>query len=103
MVVAEETAEEAFAPDLAELPPEVAVVLGSGLSSFADELPGAVTIPYGEIQGFPTSGVVGHRGAAVGCVIGGRRALVLADTAPLITWIDCSGSSRRSARQSSDG
>jgi purine-nucleoside phosphorylase len=59
-------------------PPEVAVVLGSGLSSFADELPGAVTIPYGEIQGFPTSGVVGHRGAAVGCVIGGRRALVLA-------------------------
>jgi len=58
--------------------PEVAVVLGSGLSSFADGLPGAVAVPYDEIPDFPGTGVVGHRGAAVGCVLGGRRALVLA-------------------------
>jgi purine-nucleoside phosphorylase len=59
-------------------PPEVAVVLGSGLSSFADGLTGAVSVPYAEIPGFPRTAVVGHRGTAVGCVIGERRALVLA-------------------------
>jgi purine-nucleoside phosphorylase len=58
--------------------PEVAVVLGSGLSSFVDALDDAVVLPYAEIPGFPHTGVSGHRGAAVGCTLGGKRALVLA-------------------------
>jgi purine-nucleoside phosphorylase len=58
--------------------PDVAVVLGSGLSSFADGLDGAVAVPYSEIPGYPHTGVVGHRGAAVGCTLGGKSALVLA-------------------------
>jgi purine-nucleoside phosphorylase len=44
-------------------PPEVAVVLGSGLGAFADGLTNAVRIPYGEIPGFASSTVPGHEGA----------------------------------------
>ncbi|MFH1689008.1 MAG: purine-nucleoside phosphorylase [Candidatus Eisenbacteria bacterium] len=58
--------------------PDVAVVLGSGLSSFVDALDGALVVPYSEIPGFPRTAVIGHRGAAVGCTLGGKRALVLA-------------------------
>jgi purine-nucleoside phosphorylase len=57
---------------------EVAVVLGSGLSSFAEGLADAAVVPYGEIPGFPPSAVEGHGGTAVGCTLGGRRSLVLA-------------------------
>lgn len=57
--------------------PVAGVVLGSGLSSFADELPGSVAVPYSDIPGFPLPAVVGHRGAAVGCTLGGKRVLVL--------------------------
>ena len=56
--------------------PDVAVVLGSGLSSFADGLGDALIVPYADIPGFPRTAVSGHRGAAVGCRLGGKRALV---------------------------
>lgn len=42
-----------------------AVVLGSGLGAFADELENAVRIPYGEIPGFAQSTVEGHAGQLV--------------------------------------
>lgn len=58
--------------------PEVAVVLGSGLSSFADGVDNAVVAPYADIPGFPHTAVVGHRGAALGCTLGGKSALVFA-------------------------
>jgi purine-nucleoside phosphorylase len=45
--------------------PRVAVVLGSGLGAFADELSGAVSIPYSEIPGFPESTAVGHAGKLI--------------------------------------
>jgi purine-nucleoside phosphorylase len=45
--------------------PRVAVVLGSGLGAFADELHGAVSIPYSEIPGFPESTAVGHAGKLI--------------------------------------
>jgi len=38
----------------------VAVVLGSGLGAFADELTDSVAIPYAEIPGWPQSTAVGH-------------------------------------------
>ena len=43
----------------------VAIVLGSGLGSFADDLTGAVKIPYGEIPGFARATVEGHAGQLV--------------------------------------
>jgi len=43
----------------------VAIVLGSGLGAFADDLTDAVTIPYAEIPGFARSTVEGHAGRLV--------------------------------------
>ena len=43
----------------------VALVLGSGLGAFADELEESVAIPYEEIQGFARSTVEGHAGRLV--------------------------------------
>src|SRR5476649_1275531 len=45
--------------------PEIAVVLGSGLGAFADELKDSVAIPYGDIPNFPRSTAVGHAGRMV--------------------------------------
>ncbi len=45
--------------------PRIAVVLGSGLGSFADELRDANTIPYANIPHFPTSTAIGHTGHLV--------------------------------------
>ena len=42
-----------------------AIVLGSGLGAFADELSNAVKIPYEEIPGFARSTVEGHAGQLV--------------------------------------
>src|SRR5690242_6184491 len=42
------------------LRPKIAVVLGSGLGAFADELGDAARIPYQEIPYFPRSTAVGH-------------------------------------------
>ena len=42
-----------------------AIVLGSGLGAFADELTGAVKIPYEQIPGFARSTVEGHAGQLV--------------------------------------
>lgn len=43
----------------------VAIVLGSGLGAFAEDLTNAVTIPYAEIPGFARSTVEGHAGRLV--------------------------------------
>ncbi|HEX8069657.1 MAG TPA: purine-nucleoside phosphorylase [Pyrinomonadaceae bacterium] len=45
--------------------PRVAVVLGSGLGAFADELGEAVALDYAEIPGFARSTVEGHAGRLV--------------------------------------
>lgn len=45
--------------------PRVSVVLGSGLGSIAEGLDDEVVIPFDEIPGFPTTGVVGHAGRFV--------------------------------------
>jgi len=42
--------------------PRVAVVLGSGLGAFADELTARTDIPYADIPGWPVSTAVGHAG-----------------------------------------
>jgi purine-nucleoside phosphorylase len=47
------------------LRPTVALVLGSGLGAFADDLAGATRIPYEKIPGFPRSTAIGHAGRLV--------------------------------------
>jgi len=47
------------------LRPKVALVLGSGLGAFADELSAATRIPYEKIPGFPRSTTPGHAGCLV--------------------------------------
>jgi len=45
--------------------PDVALILGSGLGGFADEIDQVASIDYSEIDGFPVSTVVGHKGRFV--------------------------------------
>src|SRR5271165_2946868 len=47
------------------LRPRIALVLGSGLGGFADELDDAVGIPYADIPHFPQSTAIGHAGRLV--------------------------------------
>src|SRR6202140_4341625 len=44
------------------LRPEIGLVLGSGLGSFAEDLAAAVRIPYPHIPGFPPPTAIGHPG-----------------------------------------
>jgi purine-nucleoside phosphorylase len=48
-----------------KLRPKIALVLGSGLGAFADELTDATRIPYEKIPNFPRSTAVGHAGVLV--------------------------------------
>ena len=54
-----------------------AVVLGSGLGEFANELENAVQIPYGDIPHFVKSTVEGHAGQFVLGEFGGKHIAVL--------------------------
>jgi len=45
--------------------PRVGVVLGSGLGALSALVANAARVPYGELPGFPSTGVVGHRGELV--------------------------------------
>ena len=42
--------------------PEVAIVLGSGLGDYADDIRVEAELDYHEIEGFPVSTVPGHAG-----------------------------------------
>jgi purine-nucleoside phosphorylase len=62
-----ERAEEAarFVRTRTGLQPEIAVVLGSGLGAFAEELADPVRIPYREIPYYPQPSAEGHAGQLV--------------------------------------
>lgn len=45
--------------------PEVALILGSGLGDYAEGIRVEQTVDYNEIEGFPVSTVVGHKGRFV--------------------------------------
>ena len=66
---------------LGGLKPEAAIVLGSGLGPLADEVEDAIRVPYGELPGFPASGVTGHAGEIVAGSFAGRPILLLAGRA----------------------
>jgi purine-nucleoside phosphorylase len=61
--------------------PKIALVLGSGLGGLVDEVENAVRIPYGDLPGFPHSGVTGHAGQIVAGDLAGRPVLMLAGRA----------------------
>jgi purine-nucleoside phosphorylase len=60
-----------------KLRPKIALVLGSGLGAFADELAGATRIPYQKIPGFPRSTAVGHAGQLVVGKVGSIEVAVM--------------------------
>ncbi len=57
--------------------PRIAMVLGSGLGDFAQEVDQPIRIPYGELEGFPHGGVSGHAGEIVAGYLSGIPVLVL--------------------------
>jgi len=61
----------------ADLKPQVAVVLGSGLGDLSGLTRDAVTIPFEKIPGFPTSSVLGHAGELVVGKIGRKAVAVM--------------------------
>jgi xanthosine phosphorylase len=76
MTAAEALAERGAAPRLG-------IVLGSGLGGLTDALEDTLSVPYGELPGFPEVGVAGHGGAvvlgrlnglAVACLAGRKHA-----------------------------
>ncbi|HHV99266.1 MAG TPA: purine-nucleoside phosphorylase [Clostridiaceae bacterium] len=57
--------------------PQVAIILGSGLGPFADQIENAVVIDYKDIPGFPVSTVEGHAGKLVCGTISGKNVLAM--------------------------
>jgi purine-nucleoside phosphorylase len=66
----------ALAESCQRRPPRAAIVLGSGLGSVAQRLEKALTVPFTEVPGLPTSSVVGHAGRLALGDWYGRRVLV---------------------------
>lgn len=58
-------------------PPEIVVVLGTGLGSFAEQIDAPFCLPYAEIPGFPQTTVSSHAGKLVFGRIAGRSVAVL--------------------------
>ncbi len=56
--------------------PEIAIVLGSGLGVFCDDISG-VSIKYSEIPNFLTSGILGHKGELVYCKIFEKNCVIM--------------------------
>jgi purine-nucleoside phosphorylase len=60
-----------------EQPPNIAIVLGSGLGVLADRLQDPISIPYAEVPHFPAPTVHGHRGNLVFGKLGSTRIAAL--------------------------
>ncbi|MEO7714226.1 MAG: purine-nucleoside phosphorylase [Gemmatimonadaceae bacterium] len=59
-------------------PPVAGIVLGSGLGGLARRIAGAVSMPFGDVPGFPTVTVVGHAGQLIAGILAGRQVIALA-------------------------
>ncbi len=71
MTVESDAAVEIMHARGADRPATIGLVLGSGLGGVADALEEPVVVPYGELPGFPASGVSGHEGQlAIGSMAG---------------------------------
>lgn len=63
------------------LRPKIGLVLGSGLGGLVDSLADSVSIPYGQLPGFPEPTVSGHGGALVVGTLSGTPLAVLSGRA----------------------
>jgi purine-nucleoside phosphorylase len=66
-----------FIRSKSSIEPKLALILGSGLGDFADQVSDAVAIPYTEIPHFPQSTVQGHSGRLVLGTIAGVPVVVM--------------------------
>ena len=57
--------------------PEIALVLGSGLGSLADEVQVDAIFPYNEIPGFTPSTVSGHAGKLIAGTLAGKKIIIM--------------------------
>jgi purine-nucleoside phosphorylase len=57
--------------------PEAGIVLGSGLGGLADDLEGAVAIPFRDLPGWPAATAPGHVGRLLLGRLGGRSVVML--------------------------
>lgn len=57
--------------------PDVAIILGTGLGGLAEAMTVDVSIPYGEIPGFPLSTVESHTGRLLVGTLGGRQVVAM--------------------------
>ena len=62
---------------IGEFTPKVAIILGSGLSRFSDEIEQRQTIQYSDLVGFPEPVVGGHRGELVFGSVGTTPLVIL--------------------------
>jgi purine-nucleoside phosphorylase len=60
-----------------KLVPDLGVILGSGLGSFADRVEEAVVVGYSELPGFPLSTVPGHAGRLILGRLSGRKVAIM--------------------------
>jgi len=58
-------------------PPQVGLILGSGLNDLADEIKEPLIIPYKEIPHFPSSTAPGHKGQLVIGSLKGRQVITM--------------------------
>jgi purine-nucleoside phosphorylase len=74
-------AAERLREKLGALSPKIALVLGSGLGDLVKDVIDPTIIPFGDLPGFPQSGVSGHAGQVVAGMFGNRPVLMLAGRA----------------------
>jgi purine-nucleoside phosphorylase len=71
-----EEARDFLAPKIGPSP-EIGIILGTGLGSFASAMKGATAIPYADIPNFPVTSVETHAGRLVAGSLSGHPTLVL--------------------------
>ena len=57
--------------------PDIALILGSGLGAFADEIEKVAVVDYKDIPGFPQSTVPGHKGRFVFGYVGDVKVVIM--------------------------
>ena len=60
-----------------DMKPQVALILGSGLGAYAEQLKDAVVIPYEDIPNFPRPTVTGHAGKLYFGKVGGKCVVIM--------------------------
>lgn len=62
---------------LQDFTPKIAIILGSGLGSIAEQLKNPIVISYHEIENFPQSSVSGHAGKFIAGTLHGKKILCM--------------------------